>query len=342
MGNDPLRAEVSTADKVRFLSAVDSYSHRPARVEVIETHVSWVFLAGERVYKLKKPVISEYFDFTGLASREANCRNEVRLNRRLAGDVYEGLVRLARAADGSLAIDGDGETVDWLVVMRRLPADRMLDWMIGRSTFDLAQLELLGERLATFYAGQAPSPIAPDTYVDRYVREQASNRSVLAACNSRVPDHHARLLDRLDAALAKNRSLLEERVRSGHIVDGHGDLRPEHVCLTHPIVIFDCLEFNDELRQVDPVDELAFLGMECSLLGAAWIGPKLMKDVMARLGEPVPEECISLYTALRALLRARLTLAHVLDPVPRDPGRWRPLAERYAAAADAALATLGL
>jgi aminoglycoside phosphotransferase family enzyme len=301
--------------------------------------MSWVFLAGELVYKLKKPVTSEYFDFTSLGARERNCRNEVRLNRRLAGDVYRGLARLTLGSDGGLSLDGAGETVDWLVVMRRLPGDRMLDRLIERRALDPKELERIGERLANFYARQPAAAIAPAAYVDRFRREQATNRSVLQAAGADGALYR-NLLDRLDAALVRHAPLLEDRVRHGRIVDGHGDLRPEHICLNEPIVIFDCLEFSDDLRQVDPVDELAFLGLECAILSARWVGPKLMAQVMARLGQPTSDELTALHAAFRALLRARHALSHLLDPVPRDPERWRSLAERYAAAADAELQNL--
>jgi uncharacterized protein len=334
-------AAISTEDKVGFLSAPEAYPAKPAEVEMRETHWSYVFLAGERAYKLKKPLASDHFDHTRIAAREANCRKEVLLNRRLAGDVYEGVARLVLAADNRLAIDGDGETIDWLVVMRRLPHDRMLDRMIAAGTFEIRHLERLGRRLATFYAGRPAAKMAPDTYLDRFRSDQADNRAVFAACRTVPPDRHARLLDRLAAALAEKGPLLEERARAGRIVDGHGDLRPQHVCMTETLVIFDCLEFSDALRQVDPVDEIAFLGMECAVLGADWIGPKLMEVVLARLGQTVPGELPALYTACRALLRARLTLAHLLDPVPREPERWPPVADRYADAADAALKKLG-
>jgi aminoglycoside phosphotransferase family enzyme len=330
----------STEEKVRFLSAPDSYADRPARLDVVETHLSWVFLAGERVYKLKKPVSSEHFDFTSLTARETNCRNEVRLNRRLAGDVYQRVARLGLSADGRLALDGEGETVDWLVVMRRLPADRMLDELIQRSAVDSEELARLGERLSHFYASRPPAEVEPQAYLDRFVQEQATNRRVLKACHA--PASHERLLGRLDAALVRHARLLELRVLSGRIVDGHGDLRPEHVCMTEPIVIFDCLEFSDRLRRVDPVDELAFLGLECGLLGADWIGPAIAEQVLRALGQSVSEDLAALHVACRALFRMRVMLAHLLDPVPREPEKWRPLADRYAAAADAALSKLAI
>lgn len=335
------KPEVRTADKIRFLSGPEAYPDRPAAVEVVETHMSWLFFADAHVYKLKKPLASEYFDFTSLAAREANCRNEVRLNQRLGGDAYQGVSRLTCGADGRLALNGAGETVDWMVTMRRLPRERMLDRLIEQSRLKPQELEALGACLAAFYAGQPVAAVTPETYVGRFMREQAANRAVITAVGYDLAGYGA-LLDRLDTALAERGKLLEERVQASRIVDGHGDLRPEHICMTEPIVIFDCLEFSDALRQSDPVDELAFLGMECALLGAAWVGPKLTADVLARLGQHVSDDLVALYTAIRALLRARQSLSHLLDRIPRDPGKWRPLADRYAAAADTALAALGI
>ena len=127
------------------------------------------------------------------------------------------------------------------------------------------------------------------------------------------------------------------RAAEGRLVDGHGDLRPEHVCLEDEVAIFDCLEFSAELRMVDPVDELAYLGVECALLGAAWLGPALFERVMNALGAEPPYRLFHLHASRRAVLRARLALAHLLDPAPRQPAKWEPLAARYLGLAEQAL-----
>jgi aminoglycoside phosphotransferase family enzyme len=330
--------DVSLEEKVRFLSSPASYRERLDEVVAVETHMSWVFMAGERVRKLKKPVRYPFLDFSSLAAREANCRQEVRLNRRLAPDTYLGVIPLTQSADGSLALEGHGAVVDWLVLMRRLPRERMLDHMLRQGTVGAQDLDRLTAVLASFYRRAEPADITPAAYVERFIREQAINREVLtrrdfAVDHGRVPT----VLDRLDRALAEGGELLEERVRARRIVDGHGDLRPEHICFTDPLVIFDCLEFNRELRLVDPFDEIAFLGMECALLGATWVAPLLVQDLGGKLGECPPARLVALYTAYRAVMRARLALAHLLDPTPREPGKWEPLATRYLKLADQAL-----
>jgi aminoglycoside phosphotransferase family enzyme len=150
------------------------------------------------------------------------------------------------------------------------------------------------------------------------------------------------VLERVERALAASRQALEDRVRQGQVVDGHGDLRPEHVCLADPIVIFDCLEFSRELRWSDPFDEIAFLGLECELLGAAWIGPALAQSLSERLGSRPSDDLTRFYRAFRAVMRARLTIAHLLDPVPREPAKWEPLAMRYLSIAETTLSAMAM
>lgn len=335
-------AVVSLAEKVRRLVQPSAYAHAPREVEVVETHMSYVFLAGDRAYKLKKPVRFAFLDFSTLAAREADSREELRLNRRLAPGVYLAVVPLTLASSGELSIGGDGAVVDWLVEMRRLPATLMLDRLLTDHALDESRVDELGATLADFYRRAERSAMTPTEYVARFFREHAENRNILtrrafALDHGRVPN----ILDRLESRLVALSPALEERVRSGRIVDGHGDLRPEHICFCEPISIFDCLEFNSELRQVDPFDELAFLDIECALLGAPRVGARLIAETAERLGEAPPPELIALYGACRATLRARLAVAHLLDPVPRKPEKWEPLAGRYLRLAEERMAALG-
>ena len=333
---------VSTADKVRHLSRSAAYAHAPTDVAVVETHMSYVFLAGDRAYKLKKPVRFAFLDFSTLRAREIDSVEEVRLGRRLAPGVYLGVVPLTLSASGALSIRGDGAVADWLVEMRRLPDALMLDRLLTEKSLDESRIDRLGETLADFYRRAERSTMSPADYVARFFREHAESRNILtrrdfALDHGRVPV----VLDRLEASLIKLSPLLEARVRSRRVVDGHGDLRPEHICFCDPIAIFDCLEFNHELRQVDPFDELAFLDVECALLGAPLFGPKLIAGTAKRLGDAPPAALIALYGACRAVLRARLAVAHLLDPVPRKPETWEPLAGRYMRLAEVRMAAIG-
>ncbi|MCP3056312.1 hypothetical protein, partial [Aurantimonas marianensis] len=277
-------------------------------------------------------------DFTTLATREANCREEVRLNRRLAPQTYLGIVPLTQDDAGVLALDGCGTVVDWLVVMRRLPAERMFDRMLQEERIGAPETDQIADLLARFYRRAHHPAVDPAAYVGRLMAQQAENRAILtnrafAVDPARLPT----ILDRLDQRMTEDHPLIEERARTGRIVEGHGDLRPEHICLTDPIVVFDCLEFSPELRLVDPFDELAFLGLECRILGVPAIGPKLVERVANQLGDHPPPRLVAFYTAFRAVLRARLSLAHLLDAAPREPAKWEPLASRYLAVAEESL-----
>lgn len=314
-----------------------------AQVAVIETHLSWVFLAGDQVLKLKKPVCHAGVDYAGLAARETSCREEARLNLRLAPHVYRGVIALQLGAAGFALVPDDessgtgSRTVDWLVWMRRLPSERMLDHAIVEARVTTSDIDALGLRLAEFYRTAPQVPVAPQEYVARFQREQARNRDTLLGHLGDAAGA-ARALDRLDVALAgRAGALMGERAAQGRIVEGHGDLRPEHVGLLQPPVVIDCLEFDARLRQVDPVDEFAFLGLECEMAGAAWIGPRLLGAYATALRDTPAPVLLQLYTAYRALLRARLALAHLLDAAPRTPGRWAPLARRYVERATRAL-----
>src|SRR5690606_17535290 len=159
MPSDPshrLQQPPSLAAKVHWLQQPATYPHAPQRIDAIETHMSWVFLADEYVYKLKKPVRRDFLDFSTLEARHRNCEEELRLNRRLAPEVYLNVVPLTIDAAGTVRLGGQGEVLDWLVRMRRLPAECMLDYAIRHGTVRDDEIRRLALRLAEFYAASAP------------------------------------------------------------------------------------------------------------------------------------------------------------------------------------------
>lgn len=331
---DPV-SEITLDEKLRFLRQPAAYECGNDEVVVEETHMSWVFLVGKRAYKLKKPVCYSYLDFSTVEARARDCREEVRLNRRLAPDVYLGVVPLTVASGGGLSIGGNGVPVDWLVVMRRLPRERMLDRALSGGHVDREEVIAVADALCDFYRGATRADISPEEYVAQFRREQEKNREVLT--DTAFDLDGARIADTLclvDDVLANDAALLMARVEAGRVVEGHGDLRPEHVCLNTPPVIIDCLEFNRELRLVDPVDELMFLGLECKRLGDGWIGATLFERYSARLGDAPPTALLDFYWRYRACLRARLSLVHILERDTRAPGKWLPLARQYLALAE--------
>jgi uncharacterized protein len=328
------KAAPDIAAEVAFLSRRDSYPERPSRVEAIETHYSWVFLTDAWAYKLKKPVKGEGFDLRSLAQRRRNAGQEMRLNRRLAPDVYVGMVPLTAKQDSGFALAGGGTTVDWLVKMVRLPAEHMLDRRLARGDLHFSEVEALGHRLAGFFAIARRSRITPRQYIERIAAELRTTREAAAkAGDARLRHKAVRVVRRIEALLARHRGTLGRRASARRLVDGHGDLRPEHVYLKGAPRVIDCLEFRPELRQLDPVDELAFLAMECGRLGAPWIGQHLFRHYQRRTRDRPPVELVRFYRALAALIRARIAMAHMEDPGRRPAAEWARRADVYFALA---------
>ncbi len=328
--------------KLQFLQQPASYGNAADVVECIETHMSWVFRVGPQVFKLKKPVHFAYLDFSSLASREFYCREEVRLNARLAPGVYVGVVALQWHAGAFALVPSEqhpaiGTTLDWLVHMHRLPDDRMLSHLLQAGQIGPQDLTALGELLGSFYQTAPVAALSAVDYLAGFEEQLLASRQVLLQPQFQLPDA-ALALDSFAGVLNRGAGLLQARVAQRRVVDGHGDLRPDHVCLTLPPVVIDCLEFNARLRQIDPLDELAYLKLECAMAGAPWVGPVLVAHVKRRLKDNFAPALLPLYTAHRALLRARLTMAHLLDAQPRTPAKWPPLANRYIAQALAAVA----
>lgn len=294
---------------------------KPPRVELVETHISRVFFAGDRVYKLKKPVKFEFLDFSTLERRREACRDEVRLNRRMAGDVYLGLAPIAREPKGTLAIratddpnssnfdsaEGHSEAIEWLVVMRRLPAERMLDRMIEADSLTDAHTVELARHLGLYYAGRRPVESSSDEYRAAVLSHVRANRADLLdaappAERGRIAKIHAAQLQ----LLVRKRALFNARVKAGRVIDGHGDLRPEHICLESPPVVYDCVEFSAEFRRIDVADELTFLEMECAKLGRRDVGQAVFDAYVAASGDQVPDALRAFYESYRACVRAKV------------------------------------
>lgn len=318
-------------DKVAFLSQATAYPDHPENVDVVETHMSWVFLTDRWVYKLKKPVRYDFLDFSSLPRRQRNCEEEVRLNRRLAEDVYQGVIALTRERDGALQLAGSGEPVEWLVKMRRLPHERMLDHLIEARAVPADAVERVALKLAAFYKQASPVAITAEAYRRRLANAVLAHHRALAASDCGLS---AAQLDAVKQGLidflARYPALFDARVGAGRIIEAHGDLRPEHICLIDPPVIIDCLEFNRAFRELDPADELAFLAMECERAGAGFIEGIVFKTYARHCADQPEPALIRFYKAFRAQLRAKLSASHLLDHRPRDAyARWVKKSRSY-------------
>jgi aminoglycoside phosphotransferase family enzyme len=316
--------------KVAFLSQATSYSEPVHRVEGIETHMSWVFLAGNFAYKLKKPVCTDLFDFRTLAARQYFCNEELRLNRRLARAIYIGVVPLVLDKAEHLRLGGDATVVDWLVKMHRVPVWLMFDFAIAHRSASEYDAGRIAQALTRFYHILPAERMAPPAYRARFSRQIEASRAELSDAAYGLPlARIGTLFDTLAHALILLAPLLDERTRAGRLVEGHGDLRPQHVCLLPEIAIIDCLEFSRELRVLDQADEVGYLALECERLGAAPIAEALTRAYRQHSGDHPAAALLHFYQSCRASRRALLAARHLKEEKFRYSPHWRRTALDY-------------
>jgi len=329
---------------LRFLSEPASYPHRPPGVEVVQTHISAIFLAGHLVYKVKKPVNLGFLDFTTLELRRHFCQEEVRLNRRLCPEVYLGVEAIGRT-NGGLAL-GRGEPVEYAVVMRRLPQDRMMDALLARGQLTPRMVQAVAACLVEFHARAAtdgriaafgrPEAIRVNTD-ENFAQTERYQGQLLS------PQQFSDIRRFTEEFLAR-RELFEERIREGRIRDGHGDLHLQHICLADRIYIFDCIEFNERFRYGDVAVDLAFLLMDLDFHDRPDLARLLERHYEELSGDRELPGLLPFYKCYRAYVRGKVEGFRFEDPhVPpeqRQQARQRAqryfqLAHRYALVGDA-------
>lgn len=327
---------------MQAMMCADFYPHRPESVELRQTHISYVLLAGDYVYKIKKPVRFVFLDYSTLEKRHHFCREEIRLNRRLAPTVYLGVVAIVQN-DGRfrLSESSEGAVFEYAVRMRRLPQDCFLDRRVQEGKARKQDFDRIGAKLADFYAAAA--------------MDQASFYGSLEAIRQKLEENlkeiepfigetltlqeFSRIRDYNDNFFAQHGDLLATRVRDGRVREGHGDLRAEHICLEDDPVIFDCIEFSEEFRYCDVASEIAFLCMDLDYLGSPLCSEYFAASFQKLTPDPGLPCLLPLYKGYRACVRGKVeSLKSQEREVPekeRDEARARArryfhLAYRYA------------
>ena len=316
MRRDPCSSPESGPDnRIREdLSRPEAYPHPVEEVEILQTHVSFLFFAGERVYKVKKPLDLGFLDFTSRESRLHYCREELRLNRRLAPRTYIEVAPVTEGEDGRLCVGGAGPVVDHAVVMERLPAHRMMDRFLARGALDNAMLMALARLLARFHQGAARGPGVDEhgeiESVRRNVKENFEQLAPYAGdgpealCSERLLEHVA---SEARSFLARNEDLFRRRIEEGRIRDGHGDLHCGNICfLPEEIVIFDCIEFSERFRCGDVACDLAFLAMDLDRRGYRAFSAYLARRYAELVDDAELHAVLDFYKGYRAMVRAKV------------------------------------
>jgi uncharacterized protein len=339
-------AREALPDYVRALLRRDAYPHSVHKIELVQTHMSYVFLLDQEVYKLKKPVDLGFVDFTSLSKRRQACEEEVRLNRRgCPGGVYLGVEPVTRAGNG-YRIGGDGEPVEYAVHMKRLPKERMMDVLLEQDAVDFGMVGRLAGRLAALHAEAERGPeitrIGGSATVHHNWQETLDQvEPYVGRTLSR------RRFDRIrrfaNAFMDREAGLLKQREDDGWIRDCHGDLRSDAVCydesLPGGICIYDCIEFNDRFRYVDTGLDAAFLAMDLDYRGRPDLSDLFVGLFAAAAGDKQLPLLLDFYKCYRACVRGKVESFLLADPgvaaaqktaARRRARAYFELAERYA------------
>jgi uncharacterized protein len=326
-------------DVVAFLENPSSYGPGVDRVEVIETHASLVFLAGERAFKLKRALAYPYLDFSTADLRRRACEAELLLNRRTAPALYEEVRGLFRGPDGDVGFSPNGEALDWVVVMRRFDQALLFDALAETSGLDGQVMDQLADHIARFHA-------SAERRIDRggalEMAELAEVQYRCLAAPSRAgfsPDRVQAILEKWQGRVAFLAELLDRRRAAGKVRHCHGDLHLRNICLVdgRP-TLFDCLEFDEGLASIDVLYDLAFVVMDLEHRGLEQFANRVLNRYLDRTEEDDGLAAMPFFLSLRAAIRAHVT-ATALEHEDRgaaagaklvcDAHRYLDLAERF-------------
>ncbi len=316
------------------MSRPEFYPHRPEAITVVQTHISFIFIAGEEVYKVKKAVDFGFLDFTTLEKRKFYCDEELRLNRRLAPEAYLGVVPIVEDTAGRLALGGNGRIVEYAVRMKKLPQERMLGRLLAEGKVEPAVMDAIAGKLADFHrraeTGGRIDEIGGLETIRRNHEENFAQTADYVGVT--IPTgRYAFIRAYVRDFLNRQESLFHRRVAEHRIRDCHGDLHLEHICVDNGITIFDCIEFNERFRFGDVAAEVAFLAMDLDYNGYGAWGESFAEAYIRHAEDPDIRRLLNFYRCYYAYVRGKVVGFRIKDPAigEKERGEARETAARY-------------
>ena len=310
-----------------------AYPHKPREIRLIQTQMSFVFLTGDYVYKVKKPVNLGYLDYTTLEKRRFFCHQEVDLNLRLCPSAYLAVVPIAEDK-GGIHVEGEGRAIEYAVKMRQLPQESMMDVLLAQSRVTRGMIAKVAEKLVRFHQkAETNSKIAAFGKLD--IIRQNTNENFAQTEKyvglSISPVTYDRVKSYTDDFIDTNASLFDKRVREGKIRDCHGDLHAAHICFTDDICVYDCIEFNDRFRYSDVASEIAFLAMDLDRYQRSDLSKHLVNTYVALSHDEELLKSLNFYKCYRAYVRGKVESFKLDDPLISKNEKARALetAQRY-------------
>ncbi|NLX19294.1 MAG: hypothetical protein GXY53_08455 [Desulfobulbus sp.] len=318
------------------------YDHPVHEVELIQTHISWVLLAGDYVYKFKKPVNFGFLDFSDLAKRHHYCEQELFLNRRLCPDIYIGLIRVTMDDTAHFQLNGKGEVVEYGVKMKRMPEDRMMVNLIRTGQLTAAHIEDLATVLADFYHraehGENIAKFGTAAAVGVNILENFEQTASFIGQGALSQKQYDSIV-RYSRSFLANEALFQRRIDGGYIRDCHGDLYSANICLADKVYIYDCIEFNERFRYSDIASDVAFLVMDLEFHGLNELARLFVDRFVEKTGDSGLLEMLNFYKCYFAYVRGKINLFTAADPAidpetrnqcNRNAAIYFSLAQRYA------------
>jgi len=319
-------------DVIGALRHASAYAHPAGDIELIQTHISCVLLAGQYAYKVKKPLSLGFLDYSTLERRRAMCEEEVRLNRRLCPEAYLGVVPIVRAG-ASYLVGGEGDAVEYAVQMRRMPHDRMMPALLAAGRVSADDVRRIARRIAEFHgSSETDGRIAAFGRAEAIRRNWEENFGQAAPFAGDTIDASAlgEVRAYVDALLRTQRPLIELRADAGRVRDCHGDLRSDSVVLHEDgrICVMDCIEFNDRIRYGDVAGDVAFMAMDLEYRGRRDLADEFLGAYMGAALDETIGVMLPFYTCYRAFVRGKVESMESAEAEV-------PASEREAAAARA-------
>lgn len=292
------------------MSRPDFYPHHPETVELVQTHISWVFIAGDEVYKVKKPVDFGFLDFTTLEKRKFYCKEELRLNRRLAPSIYLEVVPIGLDHTGRASLKGGGEIVEYAVRMKKLPLDRMLKTLLAHGRMPDGTMDALAAKIVQFHktaqTGGSIDEMGSIATIRHNNEENFAQTEKYTGVTIAAP-RFGFIREYVERFLEVRRPLFENRVADHKIRDCHGDLHLEHICIADDIIVFDCIEFNERFRCSDTAAEVAFLTMDLDYNGYTRHTDDFVRSYLNYSGDTQMSSLLNFYRCYYAYVRGKVT-----------------------------------
>jgi aminoglycoside phosphotransferase family enzyme len=304
---------------VEALMKPEAYDEKTGKVEMVQTHISFVFLISKFVYKVKKAVDFGFLDFTTLEKRRFFCEKELELNRRLCGDMYLEVVSVNRS--NVIRIKGGGETVEYAVKMKRMPQEKMLSKLLEKNKVDNKLIDRIAKAVVEFHAKAetsrrisefGSSAVIETNWKENFDQTREFAGRTLSTRNFRL------IRARIEDFMKRNESLFEKRMAEGQVRDCHGDIHSGNIFVTGRIYIFDAIEFNERFRYSDVASDVAFLAMDLDLKERPDLSNFFVERYIEYSGDHELTKLLPFYKCYRAYVRGKVISFKLEDPSLSD------------------------